>query len=129
MAQTPAERRKAQRRTARALRRGQNPLGGEFGEHSNVVLFGRSEAPDDEVHLTYVPTKTTWPENGWDHRRTDEAGYNRNTQTLRIQFHTNGAVYDYYDVPPAVARTFRRVESPGRYINAVLNGYEYSRVY
>lgn len=124
MAQTPQERRAAQKRVARQLRKGINPLGNEFSPE----YFARQMAAEDEVNLTYDPTKTTWPGNGWDHRRTTRAGYNRATQTLRIQFFTNGAIYDYYDVPPAVARQFRRVDSPGRYINAVLNGYAYERI-
>lgn len=135
-AQTPAERRAVQRKVARQLRRGQNPLGGEFGPYSKEIGFSRSESPDDEVEFTYDPTKTSWPGNGWDHKRTDRAGYNRATQTLRVQFHTNGAIYDYYDVPPSVARAFYRgVNNPrggglstGVFINMVLNNYDYERI-
>lgn len=134
MAQTPAQRRAAQRRTARQLRKGQSPIEG-FGEYSRSVGFSQKEGPDDEVLFTYEPTKTSWPGNGWKHRRTDRAGYNRSTQTLRVEFHTNGAVYDYYNVPPPVARAFYRGIngvgglSTGRFINAVLNSYEYERIY
>ena len=133
MAQTSAERRRVQKRVARALKSGRNPIEG-FGEYSRTVDFSQREAPDDTVHFTYEPTKTSWPGNGWDHRRTDRAGYNRATQTLRVQFHTNGAIYDYYDVPPTVARAFYRgVNGPGglstgRFINAVLNNYDYERI-
>lgn len=152
MAQTPAQRRAAQRKVKQALQGGQNPLGGEFGrqaakaretflteqrrlrerledyERDEALRFGRQEGVGEVIPFTYRPTKTTWPGNGWKHRRTTAAGYDRLTQTLRVQFFTNGAVYDYYDVPPAVARQFRRAESPGKFINSVLNGYEYSRV-
>src|SRR5690348_13741253 len=129
MAQSASQRRAAQRKVARQLRRGENPLGGEYQAYVYDELFARGEAAEGDVDLTYDPTKTTWPQTGWDHRRTTRAGYNRTTKTLRIQFFTNGAVYDYYDVPPAVARQFRRVESPGRYINAILNNYDYERIY
>jgi hypothetical protein len=133
MAQTPAQRRAAQRRAARQLRRGQSPIEG-FGEYSREVGFSQREASEDEVLFTYEPTKTSWPGNGWNHRRTDRAGYNRASQTLRVQFHTNGAIYDYYDVPPPVARAFYRGIngqgglSTGRFINSVLNNYEYERI-
>lgn len=149
MAQTPAERRKAQRETAKKLRGGQSPLGGEFRKYSERALnpvqagstsppvdyeeiaareFGRQEGVDEAIPYTYRPTKTTWPGNGWKHRRTTAAGYDRTTQTLRVQFFTNGAQYDYLDVPPSVARSFRRTPSPGKFINRVLNKYEYHRV-
>lgn len=129
MAQSASERRAAQRKLARALKRGESVLGGEFQAYVYDELFARGASPDDDTVLfTYDPTKTTWPQNGWDHRRTTRAGYNRATRTLRIQFFTNGAIYDYFDVPPAVARQFRRVESPGRYINAILNNYDYERI-
>lgn len=151
MAQTPAQRRAAQRKLAKALKQGESVLGGDFGrkarevaaayseekrlqerlqdyERDEALRFGRQEGVDEVIPFTYRPTKTTWPGNGWKHRRTTAAGYDRLTETLRVQFFTNGAVYDYYNVPPAVARQFRRAESPGKFINSVLNGYEYSRV-
>lgn len=136
MAQSASERRAAQRRTARLLRKGQNPLRGEFGSYSAEHRFSVREFPEDEVNFTYTPTKTSWPGNGWKHRRTDRAGYNRATQTLRVEFHTNGAVYDYYDVPPQVARAFYRGinnpkgggQSTGVFINMVLNNYDYERI-
>jgi hypothetical protein len=83
---------------------------------------------EDFIPLDYDPSNTTWPENGWDHRRTSRAGYRRSDGTLRIQFFSNGAIYDYHNVPVDVARRFRRVESPGKFINAVLNGYEYEKI-
>ncbi len=135
MAQTAAERRAAQKRNARLLRKGQSAIEG-FGEYSRTVGFSEREYPEDEVLFTYEPTKTSWPGNGWKHKRTDRAGYNRATQTLRVQFHTNGAVYDYFDVPPTVARAFYRgIINPrggglstGVFIRTVLDNYEYSRI-
>jgi KTSC domain len=134
MARIPSQTANARRkRLARAVRRGQTTIEG-MGPYVKEVTFSQREAPEDEVLFTYEPTKTSWPGNGWNHRRTDRAGYNRTTQTLRVQFHTNGAIYDYYDVPPTVARAFYRgINGPGglstgRFINSVLNNYEYERI-
>jgi hypothetical protein len=102
--------------------------GAYYVDQEMARRFAQGQGEAGVVPLTYDPTKTTWPENGWDHRRTTRAGYDRSEQTLRIQFFTNGAIYNYYDVPPEVARAFYRADSPGRFINAVLNGYEYERI-
>lgn len=96
-----------------------------------IRQFGSQRAVGDEIPLTWSPTNTTWPDNGWDHRRTDEAGYDKLRGRLRVKFHTNGALYDYgtyKPVPPAIARAFRRAASPGIFINQVLEGYGYERI-
>jgi len=93
--------------------------------------FASSQAIGDEILMTYDPTATTWPQNGWDHRRTTAAGYDKTTGRLRIEFFTDGSLYDYgtsRPVPPEVARQFRRAESPGSFINQILEGYGYERV-
>jgi hypothetical protein len=93
--------------------------------------FSWEEAQGDFIPLTYAPSKTSWPGNGHDHRRTTAAGYSRETGILRVEFYTNGAVYDYgvdTPVPPYIAYQYRTVQSPGRFINAVLEGYGYQRV-
>jgi hypothetical protein len=82
--------------------------------------FSEQLAHGDEISHTYVPTKTTWPGNGWDHRRTTEAGYDRDRQLLEIQFFTDGSVYRYSNVTQAQAQAFRRARSPGQFINAIL---------
>lgn len=87
--------------------------------------------PEGFIPLTYSPTKTSWPGNGWDHRRTIAAGYNRETGILRVQFFTDKAVYDYgtaTPVPPYVAYQFRLAKSPGRFINSTLESYGYTRL-
>lgn len=96
-----------------------------------AAKFARSSAESGDVNMTYVPTATTWPGNGWDHRRTTEAGYNRDTGILRIEFYTDGSQYDYgtsKPIPASVARAFRRTASPGRFINTTLEAYGYERV-
>jgi len=105
--------------------------GGEYVAQAQAIKFGLSKSEVGDVEFTYDPTKTTWPANGWDHRRTTAAGYNRTTGILRIEFFTNGAIYDYgtsNPIPPAVARQFRRTDSPGRFINSTLEAFGYERV-
>lgn len=72
------------------------------------------------------PTATTNPARP----RTLQAGYYRDrgdpTGVLRVRFR-DGTPWEYFDVPPNVWRNFRRVKSPGRFINRVLNQYPYSR--
>lgn len=82
----------------------------------------RARAGDDTALFPYTPTPSINPPRP----RTQAAGYSKDTQTLRIKFR-DGAVYEYYDVPPNVWRNFRRWVSPGRGINRVLNHYPYAR--
>lgn len=82
----------------------------------------RARAGDDTQLFPYTPTPSINPPRP----RTLAAGYSRDTQTLRVKFR-EGAVYEYYDVPPNVWRNFQRVKSPGRHINRVLNNYTYAR--
>jgi KTSC domain len=105
-----------------------NPL--KYGEYI-FVNQNAEEEDGDFTPLTYEPTNTTWPENGYDHRRTTAAGYNPNNGKLRIEFYTDGSVYDYGTtrrIPKAVALAFRRTESPGKFINSTLNRYGYGRI-
>lgn len=93
--------------------------------------FSWEQGQGDFIPLTYDPTRTTWPANGWKHRRTTSAGYDRSRGLLRIQFFSNGAVYDYgteTPVPPHVAYQFRQAASPGRFINTTLESFGYARV-
>jgi hypothetical protein len=93
--------------------------------------FSWESAEGDFIPLTYYPTKTSWPGNTYDHRRTIAAGYDRKRGLLRVKFWTDGAVYDYgtlTPVPPYVAYQFRATQSPGRFINSTLESYGYSRL-
>jgi hypothetical protein len=76
---------------------------------------------DDTDLLPYQPTPSINPPRP----RTLAAGYDKDSQTLRVRFR-NGQVYGYYNVPPNVWRNFRRWKSPGRGINRVLNDYPYA---
>jgi hypothetical protein len=73
------------------------------------------------VPITYFPTPTSNPPDP----RTAAAGYDRQTQTLRIEWGDGGAAYNYYGVDPATWRNFQRVKSPGRFVNRVLNSHTY----
>lgn len=72
------------------------------------------------------PTNTSNPA----HPRTLRAGYLKErgaaTGTLWVVFR-DGTPWEYYDVPQQVWRNFRRVKSPGRFINRVLNNFDYGR--
>lgn len=72
--------------------------------------------------LPYQPTPSINPPRP----RTLAAGYDKDSRTLRVRFR-DGTPWEYYDVPPDVWRRFQRVKSPGRFINRVLNDYEYAR--
>ena len=77
---------------------------------------------DDSVLLPYQPTPSINPPRP----RTLAAGYDRSTKTLRIRFR-DSPVYAYNDVSEREWRNFRRVKSPGRFINRVLNAKPYYR--
>ena len=82
----------------------------------------RARAGDDSGLFPYTPTPSINPPRP----RTVAAGYSSDTQTLRVKFR-EGAVYEYYDVPPNVWRNFQRVKSPGRAVNRTLNHFSYAR--
>lgn len=77
---------------------------------------------NDVPLLPYQPTPTINP----GRPRTLAAGYDERSQSLRIKFR-DGDYYTYYNVPPSVWWKFQRAQSPGRYINSVLNAYPYNR--
>jgi hypothetical protein len=81
-----------------------------------------SKDGDDTVLLPYQPTPSVNPPRP----RTLAAGYDRRTETLRVRFR-DGTPWEYYNVPPTVWRNFRRVKSPGRFINRTLNNFPYAR--
>jgi hypothetical protein len=76
---------------------------------------------DDTELLPYQPTPSINPPRP----RTLAAGYDKDSETLRIRFR-NGQVYGYYNVPPNVWRNLKRVKSPGRFINRTLNNFPYA---
>jgi hypothetical protein len=107
-------------------------FGDPYIEATEADLFSQSDnASGDFIPLTYAPTKTAFPGNGWDHRRTIAAGYSKSQGILRVQFYTDGSIYDYgteHPIPPAVAKSFRMAPSPGRFINTTLESFGYLRI-
>lgn len=91
---------------------------------SPEVQFAIEQAQqgNDSILLPYAPTPSINPPRP----RTLAAGYDSKAKTLRIRFR-EGAGYEYYNVPSRVWQNFKRVKSPGRFINRVLNNYEYAR--
>lgn len=77
-----------------------------------------------------VPQIDPTPSSNPPRPRTVRAGYikerGESTGTLWVVFR-DGTPWEYYDVPPRVWRNFRRVKSPGRFINRTLNNYPYGR--
>lgn len=81
-----------------------------------------SDIPDD-IPQSYAPARTLDPSRP----RTLSAGYDSETQTLQVTFR-EGAVYNYYNVPPAVWQQYKKSASPGKFINRRLAGFAYGRV-
>ena len=55
-------------------------------------------------------------------------GYDASTQTLEVEF-GDGAVYEYYDVPPAVHVGLMQATSQGSYLHRYIRDrYAYRRV-
>jgi hypothetical protein len=91
---------------------------------------------EEEPHGLRGPFFGQAPDSDWDYRnptntsnpprpRTLEARYSRQDQRLEVIFR-DGTTWHYDQVPPVVWYRFRDNESPGKYINAVLNGYPYA---
>jgi hypothetical protein len=55
-------------------------------------------------------------------------GYDSNSQTLRISFHS-GALYDYYNVPASIHAGLMSASSKGTYhAHFIKNAFNYRRV-
>ena len=56
-------------------------------------------------------------------------GYDSNEKTLEIEF-LNGAVYQYFNVPPEIYNTLMRASSHGRYFNKYIrNKYKFRKIH
>lgn len=87
--------------------------------------FEAARDGDTSVLLPYQPTPSINPPRP----RTLAAGYDSNNKIMRIEYR-DGGTYEYYNVLPNVWRNFKRVKSPGRFVDRVLKaqGYEYSKL-
>jgi hypothetical protein len=92
----------------------------------------------DVGRLLYFKTNSIGPNQNPSRRpRTKLAGYDGKSHTVRILFAwkeswdledavSNGAIYEYYDVPYRVWRMVKRNVSTGRTINRTLNNFSYA---
>lgn len=91
------------------------------GTNNDEMALDLAREGNDSFLLPYQPTPSINPPRP----RTVAAGYNRETNTMRVRFR-DGQIYEYFDVPDRVWRNFKRVKSPGRAINRTLNHYAYA---
>lgn len=94
--------------------------------------FLASGGTDTARLLPFRPTNTIGPSIGR-RRRTQAAGYDSRSKTVRILFSNgesatslDGAIYEYYGIPYSVWRMVKRNVSTGRTINRTLNNYAYA---
>jgi hypothetical protein len=63
---------------------------------------------------------------GFRSSRVSRARYDPDNQVLEVDWVDGGLSYVYYDVPPNIWRNMQRVKSLGKFVNRVLNQYEYA---
>lgn len=101
------------------------PRGSSMGQYSEIDSGEDWVGADGRVPQI-DPTNTSNPPKP----RTLRAGYLKErgeaTGTLWVVFR-DGTPWEYYDVPANIWRNFKRVKSPGRFINRVLNNFDYGR--
>lgn len=96
------------------------------GRDDAEAKFDEEQTEDQrggDVRISVAPTKSSDP----GRPRTRAMGYDYGTDTLRVVFR-EGAVYDYFGVSTSEWWRMRRSASPGKFINRVLSGNEYTRV-
>lgn len=86
--------------------------------------MSRARQGDLTELLPYRPTPSINPPRP----RTQAMGYDRDTQTMTVQFR-EGAVYEYHNVSAREWNNMRRVKSPGKAINRTFNDKPYNRRY
>jgi hypothetical protein len=85
---------------------------------SNWWIPPRGSRPAVALERFGGPSKST---------RINEAGYDPGSQRLYVRFQQGQVPWTYEGVPPTVWRNFRRSTSPGKFVNRVLNNYDYHR--
>jgi hypothetical protein len=94
----------------------------ETSRYYNQRSATRAGLPDEEGYRWQIPTHTS----NLNRPRTQQAAYNPQTRTLRVEFR-DGTPWNYYEVEPEIWNRFQKSASPGRFINRVLNDYQYER--
>lgn len=92
-----------------------------------------SPSPDFDTDSGIPDWDYYWPTRTSDasRPRTRQARYSSTQQLLEVIFDrptrsNPGGTWHYWEVPPEIWTRFKRTESPGKYINAVLNGFPYA---
>jgi hypothetical protein len=94
---------------------------GVMPDAESVALARQQARVQDEPDRVYAPTASSNPANP----RTSAASYYSQTQVLLMEWGDGGVPYAYYDVTPQEWDAFTRADSPGRFINNVLNEHNY----
>jgi hypothetical protein len=88
---------------------------GDLNPNEQESPWGAGEAPP-----TFRPITTS--------SRITEAAYSPRSRRLYVRFvkpEPGGTPWTYYDVPPNVWRNFLRARSKGKFVNRLLNNYNY----
>jgi hypothetical protein len=91
------------------------------------------DSPVDSDAVTTTASGDDLDDSQWwvfDSSRVAEAAYDRKNDNLYVRFmrpQVGSVEYVYEGVPANVWRNFRRSQSPGKFINRVLNDYDYHR--
>ncbi len=96
----------------------------ETGFGQRAFSYEQAEWNPETPYPQVIPTNTSHPPRP----RTIAAGYDPTSEILRITFR-NGTSYDYHNVPRTTWQQFKKVKSPGKFINRRLNFHPYHPTY
>lgn len=94
------------------------------GKGSGLTLKSATDVNPADIPLTYSPTRTSNPSDP----RTAAMGYDRDSQTMVVEWEDGGPSYWYGNVTPSEWRSMRRVGSPGQMIEDVFNYKPYGKI-
>lgn len=86
------------------------------------VFDARQREPFD---INRAEVMTPAPTEGSDRPRVLQAAYDREAQTIHVQFR-DGTEWEYYNATPHVWGRYKRYKSSNRFINNVANGLPYA---
>lgn len=98
----------------------EKPRGKGMPEAEAKLLAQQTNRASGPVRVNY-----STPSSNPTDPRTTAAGYDPILQRLRIEWGDGGPAYNYYDVPPQIWDSFQQAPSPGKYIDTVLNYFNY----
>lgn len=85
------------------------------GAHEDEDLEELENTPGEAANFLSFPASS----------RVEEAAYDKAHQRLYVGWKKPGQGYVYEGVPESVWRNFRRSASAGKFVNRVLNSYDY----